>query len=388
MLVGDYGSRSGTQTRVASGMDTAAGRSPPVAIVGLGDNIYPNGAEDGPADVLTWWKDIYTTKANLQRPWYAITGNHDWYSDARVERSFTTDSRNNFWQMPDFWYQQTFTSTVSGLKVDTFFIDTMVWISSRAPSYIGSSATTEQKLWLDSALANSTADWKIVMGHHPVYSRGTHGVTSQLFADLDPMMRRHGVQLYACGHDHSQHLIQYEGLSYVVSGAGGKSPRTPSNEYPSGSLTRDHQRTGFASLEVCKDRPGELTYFSEDGSVQSTTEIPISAPTPELTGSVRLANGNTLQFPSGRALATAASEMCGGRKMQLVDLFCKSEDGSGCRVIADQPTYLTCDRYCKDNGLSCKNGWEQDDEDCVPVREVGCQAGTAGIDAMICECTP
>merc|ERR1719384_1038589 len=125
-------------------------------------------------------------------------------------------------------------------------------------------------------------------------------------------MRRNGVQLYACGHDRSQHLIQYdEGLSYVVSGAGGKSPRTPSNEYPSGSLTRDHQNTGFASLKVCKDSPGELTYFSEDGSVQSTTQIPISAPTPGLTGSVRLANGNTLQFPNGRALATpAASEMC------------------------------------------------------------------------------
>ena len=30
----------------------------------------------------------------------------------------------------------------------------------------------EQKQWLFSGLAESTADWRIVLGHHPVYSAG------------------------------------------------------------------------------------------------------------------------------------------------------------------------------------------------------------------------
>lgn len=396
MLVADHGSRSSTQSRVAAGMAKQAKRKEPVAIAAVGDNIYGSGAEGKESLIVSWFSDVYLKHSALKRPWYVVTGNHDWYSDARVERDFTKSSSNKggYWQMPGFWYQHTFISKTSGLKVDCFFIDTQIWVGASAVSkYLGSWAKKEQKKWLEGVLEGSSAQWKIVLGHHPVYSRGSHGVTDEMFKELDPMMRRHGVQAFIAGHDHSKHLIEYEGLSYVVNGAGGKDPRNPSNEYPKGSLVEDHQNPGFATIELCKNKGAELIFFDKDGKEQSTSKLPIAAPKRKLSGSVKLQTGKSLSFPSRSGASVSAQtdeeRKCGGRVMLDVDKFCTSEDGSGCRVVADQPPELTCEHYCRQvNGLACVNGWAEDDEDCQPTAQLGCQQGHDSIDAMICECAP
>lgn len=243
-----------------------------------------------------------------------------------------------------------------------------------------------------SQLRNSTADWKIVIGHHPVYANGKHGYTQQLFDDLDPMMRNHGVQAYLCGHDHSKHYMKYEGLHYVVNGAGGGEPRGRARGYPKDSMVMEERNPGFANLEMCSE-DGELKFFDEDGNQQQRATISMAAPKSGLSGSVKLESGETLNF--GRSLSTSrahpAHQMCGEHRMQQVDLFCKSEEGSGCRVLVDQPTKWTCQQYCEDNGLNCKNGWESEREGCVPTKEIGCQTGSGqtGSGTMIskiCEC--
>ena len=56
----------------------------------------------------------------------------------------------------------------------------------------------------------STADWIIVIGHHPVYSSGSHGSegsTQTVYDHIRSEMVKHKVALYVCGHDHMmEHL--------------------------------------------------------------------------------------------------------------------------------------------------------------------------------------
>ena len=91
-----------------------------------------------------------------------------------------------------------------------------------------------QLAWLDLQLAKSTAPWKIVYGHHPLYSSGRHGGDRELVAKLAPIFAKHKVSIYLCGHDHGyERSIPIDGTVYIVNGGGGaplykfgKSPQT------------------------------------------------------------------------------------------------------------------------------------------------------------------
>ena len=48
---------------------------------------------------------------------------------------------------------------------------------------------------LETHLAKSDADWKIVVGHHPVISNGKHGGTEELQQHLQPLLEEYGVQV-------------------------------------------------------------------------------------------------------------------------------------------------------------------------------------------------
>ncbi|WP_369015077.1 metallophosphoesterase, partial [Klebsiella pneumoniae] len=55
---------------------------------------------------------------------------------------------------------------------------------------------------VDSALRESSAKWKIVVGHHTIKSAGQHGNTVELVAKLLPILQANDVDLYINGHDH------------------------------------------------------------------------------------------------------------------------------------------------------------------------------------------
>ena len=49
---------------------------------------------------------------------------------------------------------------------------------------------------LEANLALSTAPWKIVVGHHPVYSSGSgHGGSPDLISNLNPILQQYGAQV-------------------------------------------------------------------------------------------------------------------------------------------------------------------------------------------------
>ena len=104
-----------------------------------------------------------------------------------------------------------------------------------------------QLTWLETALANSTAPWKIVLGHHPVYSSGKHGNHPRLQETLCPLFKKYAVQLYCCGHDHHyERTYPIEGTTYLIAGGGSETRSVGSS-----SWTAYAQKVlSFASVEV------------------------------------------------------------------------------------------------------------------------------------------
>ena len=74
--------------------------------------------------------------------------------------------------------------------------------------------------WLDRAIAASTARWKVVYGHHQVYS-ATRLDNPRLIRDLVPLLD-HRVDVYLCGHDHNLQALKSDGgVRFFVAGGGG-----------------------------------------------------------------------------------------------------------------------------------------------------------------------
>ena len=64
----------------------------------------------------------------------------------------------------------------------------------------------EQLKWLEGALKKSTARWKVVFGHHPLYSHSKRPYNATLIRRLEPLFVKHKVDLYVAGHDDPEAL--------------------------------------------------------------------------------------------------------------------------------------------------------------------------------------
>jgi hypothetical protein len=81
----------------------------------------------------------------------------------------------------------------------------------------------EQLRWLDSELSRSTADWKIVFFHHPIYTSGRYAWSSALRRrTLEQVFIEHDVDVVFSGHEHLyERMTPQNGVMYFVAGASG-----------------------------------------------------------------------------------------------------------------------------------------------------------------------
>merc|ERR1712060_196669 len=116
------------------------------------------------------------------------------------------------------------------------------------------------------------------------------------------------------GHDHSQQLMQHRGFNYIISGAGGKSARSRSDEYPVGSQKMMFEDHGFAGLSVCNASAAELTFYDSDGQAVGAATLSNTLPEAGPAVGVALANGREIHAPP-RAV-------CGDVSLQDVEVVC------------------------------------------------------------------
>ncbi|MBV8277027.1 MAG: metallophosphoesterase, partial [Verrucomicrobia bacterium] len=226
LIFGDWG-RGGEfhQRDVANQMGLAAEKRHCRFIVSVGDNFYEKGVESA---VDPQWKSSFEavyTAPSLGAPWYVILGNHDYKGRPQAQLDYAEAHPN--WKMPARYF-----STVEPIgdkeKVEFFFIDTSPFVEEYRDKAdmrdeIVSQDTSAQVRWLDQALSNSTASWKIVIGHHPIFSGGSeHGDQPELIRDINPLLEKHRVPAYFNGHDHDlQHIVRGS-VEYFNTGAGSK----------------------------------------------------------------------------------------------------------------------------------------------------------------------
>jgi hypothetical protein len=242
----------------------------------LGDNVYPDGADadDGKDNqqrmddlILKPLQSLFNQKANESEPFivYSALGNHDWKSSRKGVALQTQwmNEQPNFFMDKQGYYQ--YKVGQPGNEVEFFVLDTNMLLSSQ-PIYempLNSDGSEmdltyaqqqgvgefeyaalhenpirgedkKQLEWLKNGLANSTAKWKVVYGHHILWSIGgsKYSEGHVLREMIMPSLCQYA-DAYIAGHEHDLELLTDDCSSYnlkkiraplplIISGAASK----------------------------------------------------------------------------------------------------------------------------------------------------------------------
>jgi acid phosphatase len=177
--------------------------------------------------------------------------------------------------MPARYFVQT--HRLDDATVDFFYLDTTPMIKGYRDIPTGNMKANvlaqdvpAQLSWFKRALEASKAEWKIVIGHHPIYSGSARGGTPELIDCLLPLMREHKVQVYFNGHDHDlQHMVAGQ-INFFGSGAGSiVSSRSIEMEYT--KFARNIP--GFIAASLRADRL-DVRMIDGDGQMVHAASVP------------------------------------------------------------------------------------------------------------------
>jgi acid phosphatase len=226
VAVADTGTGAQGQDDVAKAMANYQAEHPFNLSVLAGDNIYNDGEIE---KISAVFEQPYQTLLKQGVKFYACLGNHDVRTD-----NGEPQIRYPGFNMGGRYY------TFRRAAVQFFALDTNQNNHWKA-----------QLVWLEQQLSNSNAPWKIVFGHHPIYSSGFYGVNQKLVRDFTPLFQKHGVQLYISGHDHNyERTHSIKGTTYLICGAGAGTRPVGRSAWTATSASR----LSFAALEVYPDR--------------------------------------------------------------------------------------------------------------------------------------
>ena len=182
----------------------------PDFVATVGDNNYPDGSASTIDDNIGQWyhafignyQGSYGGGASPNKFWPAI-GNHD-YNSSQGYKPYT-----DYFTLPN---NERYYTTVQG-NVQLFIVN------SDSHESNGTSQNSTQGQWLKNALASSSAQWKLVLFHHPAYSSGSIGSNSY----MQWPFQQWGASAVISGHDHDYERIDKGGFPYFVDGLGGES---------------------------------------------------------------------------------------------------------------------------------------------------------------------
>ncbi len=239
---GDYGSGEPGQKEVAHALQVRNRQEPFTFGITMGDNFYRCGVKN--VNDPLWqsrWEDLYTPLGVL---FYTALGNHDYghppiicpaqRSSPDAEVAYTNRSKS--WRMPARYY------TYAAGPARFLVIDTEGW-------------TDTQFKWVKETLAKTRNEpgvkWRIVYGHHPMYTSGMHlnqRRIAVLREELAPVFKSEKVDLYIAGHDHDMERLSVDGIDYLIAGSGGADLRNVKSKGKESLFAV--KSYGFLDLEV------------------------------------------------------------------------------------------------------------------------------------------
>jgi len=274
LIMGDWG-RHGElhQRKVAEQMSNATVGLGATFNLIVGDNFYPSGvASEFDPSWKSSFEDVYNQHP-LFDDWYVALGNHDYKTNPDAEVAYSKISAR--WHMPSRYYSIVKTMK-NGTKVEFFIIDTSpfqtdYYNAEDYSAHVKGNDTTAQKKWLEEGLKNSSATWKFVVGHHPLFSAGGRkGKTGDMLNSFGPLFEKYKVDAYFCGHEHILEYDQPQGYHFVeiISGAGGEATPVTSADYAKFVV----QDFGFVTASLTSNEL-LLQYINDEGKILYTTSV-------------------------------------------------------------------------------------------------------------------
>ncbi|NJK87721.1 MAG: acid phosphatase [Bacteroidales bacterium] len=271
ILVSDWG-RNGfyNQREVAEKMAEVASSAGTEFFISCGDNFQVNGVQS--VNDPLWrinFEDIYV-HPSLQKDWYPVLGNHDYHGNTQALIDYSHVSRR--WKMPARFYTKTKKLTIT-TPILFIFLDTPPLINSyyeEPEEYpdVETQDSLKQMKWLKTVLNSSTEQWKIAIGHHPVYSASTkHGNTHELIAKFSPLFEKYKVDAYFSGHDHDFQHLKPKGsyTDYFVTGTGSAVRESSTDENSVFSMSAP----GFTYLSVSGNEL-KINFIDKEGNIVYT----------------------------------------------------------------------------------------------------------------------
>ena len=213
------------QKPIAELMGQMAEQDDVEAVLALGDTHHYMGVESVTDPLWTTNFELIYSHPELQVPWYPILGNHEYRGNTQAVIDYSQVSRR--WQMPARYYSKVFEDDSVSLRV--VFVDTTPLIDKYHKDTADYPDVAQQNMdaqldWLDKELAQAKENWVVVVGLHPIYADTPKSSSERtdLQQRLDPILRRHQVNMYICGHIHNFQHVRIAGtrMDYVVNSSG------------------------------------------------------------------------------------------------------------------------------------------------------------------------
>jgi len=218
----------------------------------LGDNIYPSGAADASDPAFATLYENPLASVITDHEINVILGNHDVVT-ANGQGELDYAMTHPYWYQPGHYYARTLEHVrVVALDTNQAAVD-----------------QTQLDFLAEQANGDANALTTIVLGHHPVYSSGLHGLADDepwMLELVQPVLAAQDVEFFLSGHDHDfEALLPHDGVNQIVSG-GGSAVRSIT---PSADTIEALSEYHTSKLDVFYSH-ADLTVYGEDGSVLFT----------------------------------------------------------------------------------------------------------------------
>ena len=292
VALGDYGvgtrsdaESSRRQRRVAEVLDRLVERHDARFVVSLGDNVYQgehgqvddeSGAEDD-----DWYSSFYQPYryAIARVPFYPTVGNHDDAESesgddrAQMEDNFHLAQRFGTRSDGDASDEGLFYRVRVGRDLELVCVDTSVRTNGRRRRVFDAAA---HRRWLEEAFGSADVRWRVPYSHHPAYTAGPdHRNDEAMIKRLLPLFKRGGVRLALAGHEHNFQVAEARGMTFVVSGAGGKVDEKLPERFTEARTTAWAGQAHLTLLEVEGERLAltPISGFRADGELHLMTAM-------------------------------------------------------------------------------------------------------------------
>jgi len=242
IVLGDFGRGVRTpsegetcQREIAEAIDKAVVTHDVRFMITTGDNIYHGKKQGSGGQDDDWFFTFFQPYRHVinRVPVFPCVGNHDdgetfgESSDDRTQLYDNLHIKNRFLKFissgeasldPGLFYRFRFGSDIEFISIDTS--KKRLLFSERYFRH------PNHQQFLEAAFPEGRDDsrmWRIPFFHHPPYCAGpNHSNKNSVIEHLLPKFKRSGVRAAFCGHEHNLQYALDEGISYFVTGGGGR----------------------------------------------------------------------------------------------------------------------------------------------------------------------